>query len=191
MDNYVSISTLNDFIFCPYSVYLHNVYADTDKDVYHAKPQTVGEIAHLTVDEKRTSNRRDELQSLSVISHRYGLIGKIDIYRKAEKKLIERKYQLKRLYQGQIYQLWAQYLCMVEMGYDVGHLAFYEISRNRMISVQIPSDEQIIQFQRFVQMYRNYNPSESINANINKCTHCIYCALCDKTEVDNVFQQGY
>jgi len=26
MDNYISISTLNDFIFCPYSIYLHNVY---------------------------------------------------------------------------------------------------------------------------------------------------------------------
>lgn len=26
IDNYISISTLNDFIFCPYSIYLHNVY---------------------------------------------------------------------------------------------------------------------------------------------------------------------
>lgn len=26
MENYISISTLNDFIFCPYSIYLHNVY---------------------------------------------------------------------------------------------------------------------------------------------------------------------
>ena len=44
MDDYISILTLNDFIICPYSVYLYNVYADMDKDVYHAKPQTVGEI---------------------------------------------------------------------------------------------------------------------------------------------------
>ncbi len=63
MDDYISISTLNDFIFCPYSIYLHNVYVETDEGVYHATPQTRGRIAHETVDEKRTSNRADELQA--------------------------------------------------------------------------------------------------------------------------------
>lgn len=38
----IPISTLNDFIFCPYSIYLHNVYIDTDEGNYHAKPQTRG-----------------------------------------------------------------------------------------------------------------------------------------------------
>lgn len=32
MDNLIAISTLNDFIFCPYSIYLHNVYMDMDKE---------------------------------------------------------------------------------------------------------------------------------------------------------------
>ena len=30
-EDYISISTLNDFIFCPYSIYLHNVYMDADE----------------------------------------------------------------------------------------------------------------------------------------------------------------
>lgn len=42
MDDYISISMLNDFVFCPYSIYLHNVYMDTDEGLYHAKPQTIG-----------------------------------------------------------------------------------------------------------------------------------------------------
>jgi CRISPR-associated protein Cas4 len=67
MDDYIAISTLNDFIFSPYSIYLHNVYMETDEGMYHATPQTCGRIAHETVDEKRTSNRADELQSLPVI----------------------------------------------------------------------------------------------------------------------------
>ena len=46
MEDYISISTLNDFIFCPYSIYLHNVYMDTDEELYHATPQTKGRIAH-------------------------------------------------------------------------------------------------------------------------------------------------
>jgi CRISPR-associated protein Cas4 len=188
MDDYIAISTLNDFIFCPYSIYLHNVYMETDEVVYHATPQTRGRIAHETVDEKRTCNRADELQSLSVISHIYGLTGKIDIYRGREKKLIERKYQLKNIYQGQIYQLWAQYLCMVEVGYEVQAIAFYEICTNKMIPMELPTEEQLTQFQRFINTYRNYDPSEPIRTNRNKCKHCIYCSLCDKTEEDNVYQ---
>lgn len=187
-EGYIPISTLNDFIFCPYSIYLHNVYMESDEGLYHATPQTRGRIAHETVDEKRTSNRADELQSLPVISHIYGLTGKIDIYRGREKKLIERKYQLKNIYQGQIYQMWAQYLCMVEMGYEVNALAFYEISTNKMIPVDLPSEEQISEFKLFVTSYKNYDPSMPIRVNVNKCKHCIYCGLCDKTEEDNVYQ---
>ena len=36
-EGYISISTLNDFIFCPYSIYLHHVYMDTDTDIMSGK----------------------------------------------------------------------------------------------------------------------------------------------------------
>lgn len=55
----IPISTLNDFIFCPYSIYLHNVYIDTDQGNYHAKPQTRGRNAHQKVDIKQTSCNKD------------------------------------------------------------------------------------------------------------------------------------
>lgn len=96
MEDYISISTLNDFIFCPYSIYLHNVYMETDEGLYHATPQTRGRIAHETIDKKKASNRADDLQALPVISEKYRLIGKIDIYKGKEKKLVERKYNLKQ-----------------------------------------------------------------------------------------------
>lgn len=188
MDDYIAISTLNDFIFCPYSIYLHNVYMETDDGVNHALPQTRGRIAHETVDNKKTSNRSDELLALPIISERYGLTGKIDIYRGREKKLIERKYQLKNIYQGQIYQLWAQYLCMVEMGYDVESIAFYEISTNKMIPIALPTQEQLAQFEAFISTYRDFDPSSSIAVNRNKCLHCVYCSICDKTSEENVYQ---
>lgn len=188
MEDYISISTLNDFIFCPYSIYLHNVYMETDEGLYHATPQTRGRIAHETIDNKKASNRVDDLQSLPVISEEYGLMGKIDIYKGKEHKLIERKYQLKRIYQGQIYQLWAQYLCMVEMGYDVESIAFYEISTNKMIPVTLPNQQQITEFRAFLDSFRNFDPSLPIRVNINKCQHCIYCSICDKMEGENVYQ---
>ncbi len=56
-EDYISISTLNDFIFCPYSIYLHNVYMESDEGLYHATPQTRGRNAHETIDIKKASNR--------------------------------------------------------------------------------------------------------------------------------------
>lgn len=188
MDDYISISTLNDFIFCPYSIYLHNVYMDTDEGLYHATPQTKGRIVHEPIDTKKASNRADDLQSLAVMSEEYRLMGKIDIYKGKERKLIERKYQLRNIYQGQIYQLWAQYLCMKEMGYDIESLAFYEISTNKMIPIDLPSDYQIVEFKGFLDTYRNYDPSQPLHVNENKCKHCIYCNLCDKMDGENVYQ---
>ena len=61
IDDYIAISTLNDFIFCSYSIYLHNVYMDTDEGLYHAIPQTRGKIAHQSIDTKKASNRKDDL----------------------------------------------------------------------------------------------------------------------------------
>lgn len=41
-NDFIAISTLNDFIFCPYSIYLHNVFEGTDDDVFYALPQIKG-----------------------------------------------------------------------------------------------------------------------------------------------------
>ena len=188
MDDYIAISTLNDFIFCPYSIYLHNVYMDTDEGLYHATPQTRGKIAHEAIDNKTSSNRRSDLLSLPVYSTRYKLMGKVDVYRQSEKLLVERKYQLKHIYQGQIYQLWAQYFCLLEMGYEVEQIAFYEISTNKMIPVLLPDENDIKQFADFVESFHLFNPADAISVNSNKCKHCIYCNLCDKTEEENVYQ---
>lgn len=188
MIDYISISTLNDFIFCPYSIYLHNVYMDTDETMYHATPQTQGKMAHATVDKKSASNCADDILALPVYSEEFGLMGKIDVYKRKEKKLIERKYQLKRIFQGQIYQLWAQMLCMREMGYEVESLAFYETSTNKTTFVELPTDEGLIRFKAFIERFRSYNPGTTpFVVNPNKCIHCIYCNLCDKTQEDNVY----
>lgn len=93
MLDYISISTLNDFIFCPYSIYLHNVYMGGDEELIHASPQVRGKIAHATIDEKRYSSKKDEITALSVYSDKLGVIGKIDLYKLKEKTLIERKYK--------------------------------------------------------------------------------------------------
>ena len=161
---------------------------ESDETMYHATPQTQGRIAHETVDNKTASNRANDILSLPVYSEEYGLMGKIDLYKRKEKKLIERKFQLKQIFQGQIYQLWAQMLCLKEMGYEVVSLAFYEISKNKMIPVAMPTENDLQNFRNFISRFRSFNPgSTPFAVNPNKCSHCVYCNLCDKTNEDNVY----
>lgn len=160
---------------------------EADEGLYHATPQTKGRIAHQTVDNKTYSTRKTEIMSLPVFSVQLGVVGKIDLYKQDKKLLIERKYQLKQIFRGQIYQLWAQYLCMIEMGYDVQSLAFYEITTNKMIPVELPGDQGREELISFINQFKNYSPEMPISINVNKCMHCIYCNLCDKTINENVY----
>lgn len=178
---------LNDYIFCPYSIYLHNVYMNTDESLYHATPQINGRIAHQSVDQKQATTAKDCIMALSVYSETFGVIGKIDLYRKSTKTLVERKYQLKQIYRGQIYQLWMQYYCMLEMGYEIEKIAFYETSRNKTYNIPLPQEQERQELLTFIDSFRNYNPQNSITVNPNKCRHCIYCNLCDKTTLENVY----
>ena len=188
MSDYIALSTLNDFTFCPYSIYLHGVYMESDEEVYHATPQTKGAIAHQSVDEKKGSTRKCDIMSLPVYSDELGISGKIDIYKQDKRLLIERKNNLKRIFRGQIYQLWGQYFCMKEMGFEVDKLAFYEISTNKMIDVEMPGESGKQELVGFIEEFKRYDPATVIfKVNRNKCVHCIYCNLCDKTETDNVY----
>lgn len=160
---------------------------ESDEGLYHASPQTRGRIAHASVDQKTYSTRANDIVSLSVCSEALGLVGKIDLYKADKKMLIERKYQLRNIYKGQILQLWAQYFCLIEMGYEVRNLAFYEISANKMHPVELPGEEGRRELSAVVTDFRHYKPGSPIRVNPNKCSHCIYCNLCDKTEIDNVY----
>jgi CRISPR-associated protein Cas4 len=158
-----------------------------EEELYHATPQTQGKASHGAIDKKTYSTRKDEIIGLSVYCNELGIAGKIDLYKAKEQLLIERKYQLKQIYQGQIYQLWAQYFCMVEMGYDIAQLAFYAISTNTTFPIEVPTEENKEELKNFIEKFKQFNPETPIIINENKCKHCIYCNLCDKIEVENVY----
>ena len=188
MNDFIPISSLNDFIFCPYSIYLHGVYSESDEEIYHAPPQTAGRLVHAGVDGKSGSTRKDDILGLPVYSETLGVMGKIDLYRSDVHLLIERKNHLKNIYRGQLYQLWAQYFCMIEMGYLVEGIAFYEIAANRMIPQALPTGDDRAELETFIRRFRHYNPSEDVTIpNKSKCLHCIYCNLCDRTDTENVY----
>src|SRR5690554_6481952 len=187
MPTFIPISQLNDFTFCPYSIYLHNVYMDTDEILYHAAPQVKGKKAHTAIDNKTSSSKKTNLISLPIFSEDLGLVGRVDCFKKEEQFLIERKYNLKKIYKGHFYQLWAQYFCLIEMGYKISQLAFYEISSNTMMYQNLPQENEKQELKMFIQKMRNFDPLNEFPINENKCVHCIYSPLCDKTKLENVY----
>lgn len=160
---------------------------ESDEDIYHATPQVKGKIAHQTIDNQSYSTNKKDIMSLHVYSEKLGIYGMIDLLKVDKKLLIERKYQLKNIYRGQLYQLWAQYYCLLEMGYEVEHIAFYETSTNKMIPVALPNNTERQELTDFIHSFREYTPNQPLHINQNKCMHCIYCNLCDKTTEDNVY----
>ena len=70
----------------------------------------------------------------------------------------------------------------------VDKLAFYEISTHKMIDVELPGDLDKLELIGFIKQFKEYNPASTmLKVNPNKCMHCIYCNLCDKTDTDNVY----
>ena len=57
----ILITQLNDFIFCPVSIYFHNLYGETDKMVYQSTQQINGTAAHKSVDQATYTTRKDIL----------------------------------------------------------------------------------------------------------------------------------
>ena len=77
MEDLIIISNLNDFIFCPASIYFHKLYGSQDNLLYQSSAQLNGTKAHETIDEKIYSTRKSAMMSLDVYSEKYGLCGKI------------------------------------------------------------------------------------------------------------------
>jgi len=183
MDDLIQISKINDFIFCPYSLYVHAIYEGFSQDVYHDTPQRVGKIKHENIEEGRYSNLKRYVQGLSVYSEKYGIVGKIDIYDQEKKELIERKYKISKIYDGQKYQLWAQYFAMREAGYEVDKLSIHSLSDNVRYPIELPSEEGEKIFNDLINSMRNFEMvKEKILVNPEKCKKCIYRELCGEAK---------
>lgn len=181
MESYLMISFLNDFIFCPRSIYFHQLYGRMSTKVYHCSAQTKGLNAHKTIDTKCYSTAKAVLQGIEVYSDKYRLCGKIDIYDQNKKQLVERKKKIKTIYDGFIFQLFAQYFCLTEMGYQVDSIKLYSMDDNKSYPVELPKNapELLRAFEQLICEINNYRLTAQFKANRQKCSNCIYNNLCD------------
>ena len=183
MDDVILISQLNDFIFCPVSIYFHNLYGNMEKSLYQGRAQKKGTEAHKTIDEKRYSTSKNIITALDVYCEQYRLAGKIDMYDAKTGCLTERKKKIKKIYDGYVFQLYGQYFSLCEMGYEVKALCLYSMDDNKKYPVELPEDnpEMFKKFEQLIYEMRNFNMNEYVQGNPMKCKNCIYEPACDRT----------
>jgi len=169
VDSYIQISKINDFIFCPYSVYLHSVYEKFVQKIYHSVPQSVGSLYHKNIEEGKYTTSKLILQGVDVYCEKYNLIGKIDIFDLKTGSLVERKYKVKNIFDGYKYQLYAQMFALKDMGYEVKSLNIQSLSDNKRYKIPLPDKEEIDKFETLIEALKNYQPNQlSQNNKIKK-----------------------
>ena len=179
MHSYIQISKINDFVFCPRSVYLHTIYDNFQKKTYQRTPQIAGTFAHTSIDRGTYSSRKRFMMATEVYSEAYELCGKIDVYDRQTHTLIERKRTVKQVYDGYRYQLYAQMVCLQEMGYEVADLKIHSLTDNKRYHIGLPSDGQWGEFIQLLNTIKQYDISQApILHGSAKCAQCIYQPLC-------------
>ncbi len=107
------------------------------------------------------------------------LCGKIDIYDKEEKVLIERKTFVKQIYEGYLWQLYAQYFCLLEMGYEVKKLFVHSLNNNKRYPIPLPDKNSTEKFEKLIDDINNFEVNISVfPISESKCQNCIYKSLC-------------
>ena len=153
---------------------------DTDKITYQDSYQLNGNAAHSAVDNGQYSDKTSVLQSLSVCSVRYGLCGKIDVFDVEKGVLTERKKHISRIYDGYVFQLYAQYFGLIESGYIVKYLRLYSYDNNTVYPVALPNDDKNMfsKFEKTIKLINEFSFDGFKQTNVAKCEKCIYEPLC-------------
>lgn len=190
METLLQITYLNDFVFCPYSIYLHQVFDSSHEQIYTALPQHNGKLLHdknIKQDKNSSNTNVSVLKEIYVVSNNLGVYGKIDTLYIEEKKLVESKFLINRIYKGYYYQIWAQYFALIEMGFEVNEIEFYSIKDKKSYPITLPDKSEYMELRNHIRTIARFDFEKEINVNPAKCSHCIYAALCDKTNSDHVY----
>ncbi len=182
MDDAIVISNLNDFIFCPASIYFHNLYGGMNTMSYQAAAQINGTAAHKAVDNGKYSTRKNVLTAIDVYSSKYNIVGKIDIFDCDKGILTERKRQIKQIYDGYVFQIYAQYFALCEMGYNVQYIRLYSMIDNRVYPIDMPdkNPNMFAKFEQIIFDMKNFDLNTFQQSNKDKCRNCIYEPACDR-----------
>lgn len=183
MEELILISYLNDFMFCPVSIYFHKLYGNMESSLYQVEYQINGKSAHKTIDSGSYSTSNHILQGIEVYSEEFGIIGKIDIFDSKKGILTERKNKINEIFDGYIFQLYAQYYALKEMGYTINKIRLYSLMDNKIYDVDLPEKNITMQnkFKDLIKNIRNFSVEKFEQTNRKKCEKCIYEPSCDRS----------
>ena len=183
MEETILISYLNDFIFCPVSIYFHKLYGDLDKNVYQSTYQINGTNAHKSIDLQKYSSKKNIMQAINVYSEEFGIQGKIDTFDVDNGILTERKNTVTKIYDGYIFQVYAQYYALEEMGYKVKKIRIHSLTDNKNYNILLPQDDidNDRKFRNLIKEIREFKINDYIQTNSKKCEKCIYEPSCDRS----------
>ena len=99
---------------------------------------------------------------------------------KKNETLIERKKCITTIYDGYVFQLYAQYFAMTEMGYSVKYLQIHSIDSNKTYPIALPMDniEMFSKFKKLLNDIKEFTIDNFIQPNKKKCCMCIYESFC-------------
>ena len=159
-----------------------------DTMLLQCSDQINGSNAHEAIDNNTYSTSADIITGMDVYCEEFDLIGKIDIYDREKKLLRERKKHIAQIYDGYVYQLYAQCLAMREMGYEVTHLQLYSMDDNKTYEVSLPEKDEnrFRQMQLLIHDMRNLDLACYRQLNGAKCRRCIYEPACDRSAKEDV-----
>lgn len=182
MENSILLSELNDFIFCPLSIYFHRMYSELNKMIFQRTSQINGTNAHKSIDIGKYSDKKSILLGISVYSEEWNLSGKIDILDTETGILTERKNRITTIYDGYIFQIYGQYFALTEMEYTINKLRLYSMIDNKAYDVLLPFEDEKMyaKFKELIYNIRHFNIEEFIQTNLSKCVNCIYNDYCDR-----------
>jgi len=182
MEETILISYLNDFIFCPISIYFHRLYGNMKTNLYQDSSQINGKYVHSSIDNYTYSTRKDILQGIDVYTEEFDIIGKIDLFNITTGVLTERKRTIKQVYDGYIFQLYAQYYALKEMGYIVRELKIHSMTDNKNYEIKLPTEDLPMnnKFRLLVKQIKEFDMESFQQDNKSKCEKCIYFPACDR-----------
>lgn len=173
MESYIQISKINDFLYSPKSLYLHSVYESFNQNIYHEAPQKIGKLNHDCIENGQYSSAKKWLQGIAVYSEKYNLGGKIDLYDKETKSLIERKTKIRTIHDGYRFQLYAQMVALEEAGYKVKKLFLHSLNDNKRYKIKLPDEKEIKRFEETLKEMRSYD-LKNLRQSQFKCDMSIY-----------------
>lgn len=158
------------------------LYGETDRLSYQSPKQLNGTASHKSIDCATYPASMGILLGIDVYCEEYGLIGKIDMFDSIKGILTERKRQVKVLYDGYHFQVYAQCLALREMGYEVKKIRIHSMVDNKNYEIPLPEEnsEMFQKFQQTIQQMREFRLDEFEQSCLEKCKNCIYEPACDR-----------